>query len=479
MERLTRIQAKRQRIAATVTLMVAMSVVLRAATAFALIEGGEGNNPVSDPGWPKGAAAIFNYPGRVAYWVGPPSGGGQWHAECRGDAKAVSAVLADFARLDVKAKRVVLRDGTGQSFWLNMNNEPAKKKAAETDWSFTVWQPESWERLRKLPGDLNPIPAGDSSPPAQLDIYTGGRIGWSEVTVPQGLQIIDDRLEAHGFTPADGAVLEGKVSDLATKQPLAARVELQCIEPQTKGGYEYKTASETSADKQGRWVLKNAPVGRHRVVATTDGFAPRVIGYAQLDDQPSWQRYDGGLSRLATISGRITDGAGKPLADVDVRLRDVTSGGNHRYESPQGYSLKTDADGRFRTDRVPIGSATMSLHKPGYCRPGLGEPVTIPAANLELRMEQSAQIKVTVDFFGAERPKAYIVEIEPEGGNAVGTWGGSGTIDAFDQITFSDAPPGRYVLHGHPNPFKQGEQSKPLTVELIGGQTAVITLSPK
>ena len=28
--------------------------------AFALITGGVGNSPVGDPGWPKGAAAIFN-----------------------------------------------------------------------------------------------------------------------------------------------------------------------------------------------------------------------------------------------------------------------------------------------------------------------------------------------------------------------------------------------------------------------------------
>src|ERR1051326_6722675 len=76
--------------------------------AFALIMGGEGNKPISDPGWPKGAEAIFNVKARIAYWEGPPLGGGQWHAECRGDAKALNAVLADFAKVDVKEKRIVL-----------------------------------------------------------------------------------------------------------------------------------------------------------------------------------------------------------------------------------------------------------------------------------------------------------------------------------------------------------------------------------
>ena len=34
-------------------------------SAFALIEGGEGNTPINDPGWPKGAAEIFNHKGRI------------------------------------------------------------------------------------------------------------------------------------------------------------------------------------------------------------------------------------------------------------------------------------------------------------------------------------------------------------------------------------------------------------------------------
>src|SRR5438105_707457 len=129
-------------------LVVLLATAIMAVTSpevFALIMGGEGNRPIDDPGWPAGAAAIFNVRSRVAWWEGPPFGGGQWHAECRGDAQALSAVLADFAKLDVKSKRVVLHDGIGNSTWLNINNEPAKRDAAKTDWSFMVWQPANWE----------------------------------------------------------------------------------------------------------------------------------------------------------------------------------------------------------------------------------------------------------------------------------------------------------------------------------------------
>jgi hypothetical protein len=448
---------------------------------LAVIVGGGGNNPVADPGWPAGAEAIFNVTSRVAWWEGPPFGGGQWHAECRGDAKALSALLADFAKLDVKSKRIVLHDGVGNSFWLNSNNEAAKRDAAKIDWTFMVWQPASWNRLRQLPADVNPTDPedGDSGPPSQIDVYTGGNIKWADVTVPKGLKIQDQRLEAHGFTLADGVVLEGKVTDLATKKPVAATVRLERIEPQRKGGYRYATVAQAAADAAGHWVLKKAPAGWQRVVIEAEGFVPRVIGYLQTDDQPRWHVYDGGLARLATVAGRLTDDAGKPLADVEVRIQDVTTSTGARYESALDPAVKTGADGRFRTNQVPIGRATIWVHKAGYCRPGLGQPIKTPKEDIELTMIRAGRIVVTVDFTGKERPAAYTVMIEPEGGEAVGKYGGSGHINAKNQMVFDNVPPARYVLRGQPNPGSADQQTDPVTVDLKGGKTAEIKLIAK
>lgn len=469
-----------QHATATMLLAIAMAAV-PFQTAFALITGGEGNSPVADPGWPKGAAVIFNNPARIAWWEGPPFGGGQWHAEYRGDAKTFNAVMADFAKLDVETKRVIVHDGVGRSFWLNPNRDPAKQAAARMDWIFMVWQPANWDRLRKLPGDLNPTDArdADKGPPAQIDVYAGGNLRWSDVTVPKGIEVIDERLEAHGFTLADGIVLEGKVIDLATQQPLAARMRLERVEPQPKGGYDYTVVTETVADEQGRWVLKKTPSGWHRVVVEADGYVARVVGYAQFDDQPGWHAYDCGLSHPAPVSGHVTDEAGKPLTDVEVRLADVVSDVDGRYESPHEYVSKTDADGAFQLDQVPAGGATIWLRKSGYCRPGLGEPITTPTKDASLNMVKSARVRVTVDFAGTVRPEGYIVQMEPEGGAAVGKWSGSGNIDAKNQISFDDVPPGRYVLHGQPNPSTGNQQTEPLTIDLKGGQMTKVTLSAK
>jgi hypothetical protein len=447
--------------------------------ASALIFGGEGNSPLNDPGWPEGAAAIFNVKSRIAWWEGPPLGGGQWHAECRGDAKALSAVLADFAKLDVKAKRIVLVDGVGTSFWLRTGNAPAKRDAT-MDWSFTVWRPDSWKRLRKLPADLNPTDPKDAKngPPAQIDVYTGGNIKWANVIVPKGLKIVDQRLEAHGFTLRDGVVLEGKVTDLATKKPLTAKVRLELITPK-KDGYDYSTVAKAATDAKGHWVLKKTPAGWHRVVIEAEGYVPRVLGWLRADDQPRWHQYDGGLARPATVSGRVTDDAGKPLANVEVRIHNVTTATGAHYESAGGSTLKTGADGRFRTDQIPAGRATIWLYKPGYCRPGLDQSFTTPKKDIKLTMLRAGRIVVSVNFAGKVPPEAYIVRIEPEGGEAVGKYGGSGQVNANKQITFDNVPPGRYVLRGRPNPGADKQQTDPVTVDLKGGKTVEIKLNAK
>jgi hypothetical protein len=456
-------------------------VAITASPVFALITGGAGNEPIRDPGWPKGAAAVFNVTSRVAWWEGPPFGGGEWHAECRGDAKALSTVLANFAKLEVKSKRIVLHNGVGKSFWLGINKDPVKKTDDRMDWSFTVWQPENWKQLRKLPADLNPTGAADAQngPPAQIDVYTDGALKWADVIVPPGLTIDDQRLEGHGFTSVDGVVLEGHVVDAATKKPVGARVRLEKIEPNPKGGYQYSTVANANADALGRWVLKDGRAGWFRIVVDADGYVPRVIGYIKTDGQPHWEQHDGALVRPAVVAGLVTDDAGQPLANVDIRLGDIAVAGGGRYETLERPNPKTDASGKFRIDNVPAGKATVWIYKEGYCRPGLGQAITTPHEDIKLTMIRSGRIVVTVDFTGKERPADYIVNLEPEGGNVVGSFGGSGQINAQNQKIFENVPPAKYLISGRPNPGSLPQQTETIKVDVKGGATTEIKLEAR
>lgn len=459
--------------------LVVVGLSLMASPAHALIQGGEGNKPVTDPGWPKGAADIFNHASRIAYWVGPPFGGGQWHAEYRGDAETLNAILAGFAKLDVKNKRVVVHDGIGKSFWLNPNDEPDKKAMAEMDFRFMVWESKRWEALRNLPPDLNPISPREKAPPAQIDVYAGGGVRWADVKVPEGIELIDRRLEAHGYSLNDGVVMEGNVTDADTARPLACAVRLEAIEPQQKGGYAYTLIKEASTDKEGHWSIKNVPAGWYRAVAVADGYVPRILAHARFDGQPGWNEYHGQLVKGAAVTGQVDDEKGRPLADVTVQLGDITLASGERYPLANNFETKTDAKGRFRFDAVPPGKARVWVRKAGYVRPGLGLSIEPPAKDLSLTMQPAAQATVTVDF-GDRKPEGeYIVSMEPEGGSAPGKWSGSSRIDDKSQATFRDVPAGRYIFFGRPNPGADAEQTDPITLDLQGGKSHEVRIKAK
>lgn len=445
--------------------------------ATALITGGTGNTPLPDPGWPAGAAALVNHPGRIAWWEGPPLGGGQWHAECRGDVAALNAALAAFARVDAPIKRLVVHDGPGSSFWIAPNGEPEKRAAARIDWSFSVWNPASWQQLRKFPPDLNPTGTADASPPTQLDVYTA-QIDWAQVVVPEGLAVDDRRLVAHGFTPADGLVLEGVVTDLVGGQPLkAASVRIERVEPRREGGYAYPLAAEVKADAQGRWVVRHAPTGWVRVVVGADGFATRIAGHGRFDATPRWEPFPTALAPAAALVGRVVDEAGGAIADAEVRLADVeATGGTGRYQLGTEPTALTDFDGRFRFDGVPTGTARIFVHKAGYNGPGLGAEATAPGEPVTVVLARSSGLEIQVDFGDRTPPPGYLVHFEPEGGARVGSYSGSAPIDADRRHAFTDVPPGRYRVWGRPNPGSDTEQTEAVTVDLEPGQTTGVVL---
>lgn len=460
--------------------MVLLLLVGFATPAVALIMGG-GTEPVQDPGWPPGAAEIFNHTSRIAYWEGPPFGGGQYTAECRGDAKALTAVLEKFAKLGVANRRIVVDDGVGHSFWLNPNNEAEKREDTTIDWRFMVWVPENWERLKKLPPDLNPTNAADNpdGPPTEIRVFADGNVDWAAVVVPEGIEVIDNRREARGFTKDDGMVLEGTIVDLATGEPIVGSVELQEISASEAGGYDYATKHEAGTDATGNWTITNAPAGWFQVVAMAEGYVPRIAGYLKTDGEARWHSYAAKLAKPGEVTGVVTSEKGEPLSGVKVSLSDVSPGGDGRYRSPQEFSAMTDATGEFAIATAPIGPAKIRVHKQGYTGPGLGKAIKVPAQCLELTMSAAAEVKVIVLFVTDEIPSDYMVNIEPEGGAVVGSWGGSAKIDEQNQVVFENIPPGKYVVVGHPNPHTVTEKTPPLTVELTGGESETVTIKAR
>jgi len=447
--------------------------------AWALITGGTGNKPLPDPGWPQGAATVFNTKSRVAYWTGSPFDSGQSHAECRGDSAAFQQVLNDFAKIETPKKRVVLHDGVGHSFMLNPNREQQLEEQSRIDWTFMVWDSASFNGRQPLRPEIRTASNSDEPVFAELDVYTGGSIRWSDIVVPTDVLVVDERLAAHGFTLKDGRVLEGQAIDLATRQPIPATVILERVERQKEGGYQYVKLTEVTADAGGHWVLTNAPPEQCRLILKADGYVPRIISHEAFDGQPGWSRRNSGLSRPASVTGRVIDQQGRPLPDVDVRITNLLVDNSVRYQLPDDSPLKTDGDGCFTFASLPqMGSASIRVGKEGYVRPGLGLKIKIPETDLVLEMQPASKLRISVEFKDSERG-GYLVEVKPEGGEKVGPWGASSNLDATNQVAYENIPPGKYVIIGRPNPGNTSQETAPVTVDLQGGGTTEVTLQAK
>ncbi len=441
-------------------------------TALGMIRGDKGNSLIPDPGWPKGAAKVFNSPHRIAWWEDPPFGGGRWHSECQGDNEKLSQVIEDLSKTQSVKTRIVVHSGVERSFWLDPNREQVGNRAIEVDWVFVVWQKSSWDFQKNLPNHISALRNDKSTEPiAELHVYTGGLVDWPNIKVPAGIETIDNRLESHGFSSKDGRVVEGSIRDFETDKPLSASVSLESLDPST-GEREHKVTLETLCKASGDWHFKAIPLGQYRIVARIDGYVPVCVARLSVDGQPRWERYDIKMKQSESIRGRAVDDKGHGLGDAHIRLVDL------EYEAIDQYVVKSDAAGAFEFKNVPKGQAMARVSLAGFYSPGNGTKLTVPSERNELILFPAGEIQIEV-LFSSPRQTPYIVEMTDASGKGVGKWGGSGNINDENQIVFKNIPPGNYLVSGQPNPGSKDQRTETVSVEIVGGQVKGLELDAK
>lgn len=165
----------------------------------ALITGDEGNDPIAERGLPEGSAAVANLETRIAFWEGPPFGGGQYTFEFRGESTAdLNKALKAFSKIKAPRKEFILRSDAGKSFWLGHRPENgADPVSVEMDWQFVVWQPENWKRLFNNPESTfmadHPNYRKPVDPPRLTAFFGSQRLKWEAVVVPEGVTVVDQR----------------------------------------------------------------------------------------------------------------------------------------------------------------------------------------------------------------------------------------------------------------------------------------------
>jgi protocatechuate 3,4-dioxygenase beta subunit len=152
---------------------------------------------------------------------------------------------------------------------------------------------------------------------------------------------------------APGCSLLGTVVDPSGRPVPEARVFVACDDAIT-ASKEQRLELFMTTDLTGRFVCDEVPAGERSIVADAPGFAAAM---ARITTTPTETATTTLALRVgATLSGRVTDDGGRPLAGVNVAagLRTIMLGFSSSWRWER--SAATDADGRYRLDAIAPGS---------------------------------------------------------------------------------------------------------------------------
>ncbi len=252
---------------------------------------------------------------------------------------------------------------------------------------------------------------------------------------------------------------------------------------------QQKAVAKATTDSDGRYKLTNIPHGRYRVVP----LIPAMVVSEQAD---SWspgkevniaageeiEGLDFKLERGGVITGRVTDGDGKPVIGEYVRIERAKQG-TQKPASPvvSQYQFDTDDRGVYRAYGVPAGRYLVSigegkesvsimmgkaLHFLRAFHPGTTEESQAEVVEVTPGGEATG-----VDIMVGSPPKSYEVAgrvLDAEtgqpvagaalaygkvvaGGKFMGGYGADGTkTDARGEFKLGNIAPGRYGVFAFP-----------------------------
>lgn len=187
------------------------------------------------------------------------------------------------------------------------------------------------------------------------------------------------------------------------------------------------------------------------------------------------------LAKQAHLGGVVMDSDGQPLRNVKVRASSVMAMDGRGYRQPLSRQAETDDAGRFDFTGLPAGFLQLHASASGYHFGDLFTIYDVPSTNVVLRLKGAGGMLVTVvdkqgkaisQFEGNE----VLVSVEPKGGSIIGSWGGSGKVNAQGVIEFKDMPPGEYRVSSRPNPSSSSRNSPEQIVKVAPGACANVKL---
>ncbi len=458
-----------------------------------------GKEPVTDKNWPAGSLEVANHKSRQSWTEGPPFGGGLWSFQYRGDTRIFNEVLAKFALIKAPDLLLVIHEGATEN--PHASPDDKAKGLQRVDWTYTIWTPENFYHLYGNSTSLFMSTQPEfraELPPPQLDMFVGpGGVDWSLVQMPNGLRVIDERAASHGYKTEDGSVITGTAYDMLSSKPVGA-VELVVANYENKsakktpiavGGeadakIELKTTQEMGwteiatavGDADGRFELKNIPPGSYEVLVRCQGYAPRVLGYLECK-KGTFKTFTVRMSPAVEQTGSVVDSEGKPIAKVKVRLDNTVASDGRGYPTSrvnENQEVITDAQGHFTLTGLPRGEAVITIWGSNLHQIDMLKPHTIPGPPLVIKTAGTGTIKGKVIGRNG-KPADGTVSVWPEGGEVVGSWGGSMNLQEGGTFIFETVPPGKYFISDDAG-AKYQKNGKSTLIEVKAGEAVEVEL---
>jgi protocatechuate 3,4-dioxygenase beta subunit len=351
---------------------------------------------------------------------------------------------------------------------------------------FTVWNPERWYRLNSDISTL--LTRRQPAPAPRLDVYIGGgAIVWSQVVVPDGLQVTDERAESAPVKPVGGGLICGDVFDMSTGKPIAgAEITLIMIGE----GKWVGQLPRGRASSLGSFRIERVPKGVYAIAVEAEGYASRRLEESYYNRGNAYYQVAGTLVRPASISGMVTDMEGRPIQGASVVVTDAygLDGEDYRSADIPGrvekwvpgeiWQAVTDGQGQFEIGALPTGFVQVRCRVPGmHLAKSSREICKVPGEPIILTMEGTGTIRGKVVDKGGKPPSEPVtVSISTVGGERIGTWGGSLLCAEDGSFAFTEVPPGEYYVTSDPGLLLDGRDPHAARVTVEVGKTIELTI---
>ncbi len=442
-------------------LTVTFFLALNHASAFALIQVAQGEDePIRDEGWSKGAVEFANLPSRFRWFA--VSGYGDHHFEYRGHTKAFLDALKSFAEIQAPQKELVIQDWPAKPHWNAFGG------GEDVDWRFTIWNPKAYHDRFTNPDrpkgtwvatylaidggpdrveDIHLFPLSPNKPaPPRITVYIGegGRIDWTRVLVPAGIEVIDERAEAQPIISREGGVFVGSVYDMGTGKPVVG-ASVSLVEVYKEPDLE--TIPRAATDKDGRFALEGVPEGSFNVLVSADGYVQRSTGRFRSEAKTSEERVVY-LAEAATVTGVVIDFDGNPVAGAQVHAFRTTGFDGEIYSVANEIEpVVTGEEGRFQFAGLPKGYVYLQCRGDWFTNSNF-EPFPAPARNIHLMAVPTGSVRGRLVDSKARLVSGEFMVTIVAWGRRVGRARGRSVSADDGTFELDGIPPGEYYLEG-------------------------------